>query len=139
MQGDQQAMQEFESGGRFAELEERLWKAALLRALLVLSAAIAKRAIGDAEPLCDSVLGLPPKSDLASLFEDAGMLPAGRAGFPLGVSRRTLLIGIHGLGSFHVWQNKGIPNLDALFNKLAAKPAQTNDQGPPDHKTNHDI
>jgi len=58
------------------------------------------------------------------------MVPAGRAGFPIGLLPRTLLIGIHGLGSFHVWQNNGIPNLDAFFNKLAAKAAQTNDQGP---------
>jgi hypothetical protein len=41
------------------------------------------------------------------------------------------LIGIHGLGSFHVRLNNGIPNLDAFFNKLAAKATQTNDQGRP--------
>jgi hypothetical protein len=37
-----------------------------------------------------------------------------------GLGRRTLLFGIHDLGSFHVCTNNGIPNLDAFCNKLAA-------------------
>jgi len=101
MQGDQQSMQKFESGGGFAKLEEGLRELALLASLLELLAAISKGAIRNVESFCDLVFGLPPESDLANLFEDAGMIPAGIPRFPFRLLHRTLLMGIHGLGSFN--------------------------------------